>query len=56
MVTPLQDSALRCWICGESCRLEDCKIDEHGRAVHEVCHVAKLTLKNGSDAPRPQPN
>jgi uncharacterized OB-fold protein len=34
-----------CWICGRAVKLEDCKVDEHGLAVHELCHFAKLTTK-----------
>ena len=33
-----------CWICGKSVSLENCKIDEHGSAVHEECYVAKVAL------------
>jgi len=38
----------RCWICGDTCRLEDCKIDEHGLPVHEVCYVASVALKKAT--------
>lgn len=45
-----------CWICGNQVSLEQCKIDEHGRAVHEKCCVVRLALaKNrspSSGAPR----
>jgi hypothetical protein len=27
-------------------KLEDCKVDEHGLAVHEECYVEKIALKN----------
>ena len=40
-----------CWICGKSVDLKTCKIDEHGSAVHEQCHAAKVALKNGSHIP-----
>ena len=43
-----------CSICGEPCSLDDCKIDERGRAVHEKCIVDKLTGKK--DAKRPKRN
>ncbi len=53
------DPAQRCWICDQPIRLEDCKIDEHGRAVHETCYVAKVSLENKSaqdkDKPKPKP-
>ena len=26
-----------CWFCGQGVSLETCKVDEHGRAVHEAC-------------------
>jgi hypothetical protein len=32
----------QCWICGQPCPLEDCTVDEQGRAVHEPCYVARL--------------
>ena len=35
-----------CWICGNAVKLEDCKVDEHGLAVHEGCYVAKVSLKS----------
>ena len=34
-----------CWICGNEVRLEACKTDEHGLAVHEECYVLTLRLK-----------
>jgi hypothetical protein len=39
-----------CWICGKAVPLEECKVDEHGLAVHEKCYVAKLAL----EAPLPR--
>lgn len=36
------DTIPRCWICHQPVRLEDCKIDEQGRAVHEHCYAAML--------------
>jgi hypothetical protein len=44
----LHDRLYRCWICGNVAPLEKCKIDEHGRAVHEDCYVAKLAFQNGN--------
>jgi len=41
-----QDSASRpvpCVICQTPVRLEDCKIDHDGAAVHEKCYVAKVS-------------
>jgi hypothetical protein len=37
-----------CWICGKTMPLEACKIDEHGRAVHEECCVSRLMLQSAS--------
>lgn len=34
-----------CWMCGYVVTLEDCKIDEHGMAVHENCYVARVLLE-----------
>ena len=36
------DSSPYCWICGKPVLLEDCKVDEKGRAVHESCYIAKV--------------
>jgi len=33
-----------CWICGRSIALEQCKVDEHGLPVHELCQVTRLKL------------
>ena len=39
--------AVVCGICGLSCPLTECQVDEHGRAVHSRCHVLKmLALKD----------
>jgi hypothetical protein len=32
-----------CSICGKPVSLQDCKVDEHGNAVHGTCYAAKLT-------------
>jgi hypothetical protein len=32
-----------CWICGKALSLEECKVDEHGQAVHEECSVELLS-------------
>lgn len=40
----------RCRICGNTCRLEDCKIDEDGLPVHEVCYVASVALRKATTA------
>lgn len=40
-----------CWICGYAVDLRECKIDEHGNAVHEKCYAAKLALATESIFP-----
>ena len=37
-----------CWICNRDVPLQSCKVDEHGRAVHEECYVARMKLEPGS--------
>src|SRR5246127_1652429 len=41
----LQKLFHECWICGHEVSLEECKIDEHGQAVHEECYVVALALR-----------
>jgi len=41
-----------CWICGHAVPLEECKIDEHGLAVHDKCYVAKLALEKNPSPPQ----
>src|SRR5215469_8746637 len=31
-----------CSICGKPVSLQDCKVDEYGKAVHGTCYVAKV--------------
>jgi hypothetical protein len=31
-----------CAICGRPCKLEECVIDELGRAVHRECYDSKI--------------
>jgi hypothetical protein len=38
------DAIPTCWIC-EPVLLEDCKIDERGRAVLENCYLAKVVSR-----------
>jgi hypothetical protein len=33
-----------CWICGKLVSLENCKADEQGNTVHEMCYVARIKL------------
>ena len=44
-----------CWICGSRVPLENCKIDEHGQAVHEDCYLAKMVLQNSNTPQSPNP-
>ena len=46
-----EDSFL-CSICFKSIGLEDCKIDEYGRPVHEECYAARV-LYTLSSAEKP---
>jgi hypothetical protein len=39
------ESIPTCWICSKPVLLENCKIDEHGRPVHENCYVTRLALE-----------
>jgi hypothetical protein len=41
-----------CWMCGRPVRLEDCKIDEHGLAVHGNCYLARVALQNAMFRPK----
>lgn len=36
-------SGPRCPICDQLCQLENCVIDEHGRAVHQRCYAKKVS-------------
>ena len=40
------DPLIRCAICGKPISLEQSKVTEDGRAVHEECYVAKLKGQN----------
>lgn len=43
-----------CWICDKFVDITTCKIDEHGRAVHEACYIARIALENSArKGPRP---
>lgn len=55
MISPPQEPIHICWICGNRVRLESCKIDEHGQAVHEECYIAKTTFQNGNTPQSPNP-
>jgi hypothetical protein len=48
MASSLQKHIPHCSTCGDVVALEVCKIDEHGRAVHEECYLAKINLQNGN--------
>jgi len=40
----LQKLVHECWICGYEVSLEECKIDEHGQAVHQECYLVALAV------------
>jgi hypothetical protein len=42
------EGSFLCSICFQSVSLEDCKIDEDGRPVHENCHEAKVLYAESS--------
>jgi hypothetical protein len=37
-----------CWVCGKPVSLEECKIDEQGRAVHEQCYLTRMKQDSSS--------
>jgi hypothetical protein len=47
----LQPSTINCWICGKAVSLNDCKFEEHGKAVHEQCAVAQIHLNSATRLP-----
>ena len=50
-----QDRTHSCWICGDDVSLEKCKIDEHGKAVHEDCYAARFTCRTAIPRKVPTP-
>jgi hypothetical protein len=40
---------IACKICGALVRLDKCKIDEDGRAVHERCYFEKVSARNNPE-------
>jgi hypothetical protein len=44
-----------CWLCGKDADLTTCKIDEHGKAVHEACYTARLALEASAHKGPPIP-
>src|SRR5260370_25941804 len=49
---PTSDALIKCAICGSPISLEDAKVSEDGKPVHEECYVAKLRLGK-HDPPQP---
>jgi hypothetical protein len=39
-----------CWVCDKPVSLEECKIDEHGEAVHENCYALRIALSHCGSA------
>jgi hypothetical protein len=54
MTLPAPDHKWTCWICGRGVSLEVSKTDEHGKAVHEECYVARVALRGASAQPMSQ--
>jgi hypothetical protein len=48
LTVPAPGHTWTCWICGGGVSLETCKTDEHGKAVHEECYVARMALERAS--------
>lgn len=44
---------LDCAICSKSITLEECKIDERGRAVHYQCLADKMERQESETNPKP---
>lgn len=40
-----------CWMCGKRVDVETSKTDEQGKAVHEACYAARLTLERTLEWP-----
>jgi len=45
---PVSRASFECAICSKPIPLEDSKVSEDGRPMHEECYVAKVTLSNHS--------
>lgn len=44
--TPTSVGSTRfCWVCGRAISLDNCKLDEHGNAVHSECYDMRQKLK-----------
>ena len=43
-----------CTICGQPSSLEDCKTDDKGHVVHEICYAAKLAGPEEKKVSSPQ--
>jgi hypothetical protein len=46
-------TALNCALCGHLCTLEECTMDERGRAVHYQCLADKILRQESGPHPRP---
>ena len=49
----MKPQSAACSICAIPVKLEECKTDEEGRAVHEQCYVTKLTGEGNSSQAKP---
>jgi hypothetical protein len=42
---PILDPLIKCAICGKPISLEQSKVSEDGKPVHEQCYLAKVRLE-----------
>jgi hypothetical protein len=51
-----QDRAIpiTCGVCGDPVNLENCRTDEHGKAVHQNCYIAGILQETGKKVVRPR--
>ena len=52
ILPPVSGMSFECAICSKPIRLEDSKVSEDGRPMHEECYVAKLTLSRPAFQPQ----
>jgi hypothetical protein len=52
ILPPVSGASFECAICSKPIPLEDSKVSEYGKPIHEECYVAKLTL--GQHLPQQQ--
>lgn len=52
---PLLRGIFRCAVCDRLVSLQDCKINEDGRAVHESCYILRTLQQSRREPPRTYP-